>query len=55
MGKLKTGLSCGPPEPDVEFPTLALAELSVERLEPPNPEYLKVHASFCKVLSFCTV
>ena len=43
-----TYLSNGSREPDVEFPTLE--ESSVE---PPNPEYLKVHAAFCKVLHLC--
>jgi hypothetical protein len=35
-------------EVDVEFPTRE--ESSVE---PPNPEYLNVHAAFAKVLHLC--
>jgi hypothetical protein len=41
---LTNGLS----EVDVEFRTLE--ESSVE---PPNPDYLKVHAAFAKVLNLC--
>ena len=41
---LTTGLS----EVDVEFQT---QEESF--VEPPNPEYLKVHAAFAKVLHLC--
>ena len=41
-------LSNGSRERDVEFPTLE--ESSVE---PPNPEYLRVHAAFCKTLHLC--
>ena len=43
-----TCLSNGSREPDVEFPT---QEESF--VEPPNPDYLKVHAAFCKVLHLC--
>ena len=35
-------MSNGLREPDVEFPTL--------EDDPPNPDYIKVHASFAKVL-----
>ena len=45
--KTKT-LSNGLKEMDVEFRTRE--ESSVE---PPNPEYLKVHAAFAKVLHLC--
>ena len=45
--KTKT-LSNGLKEMDVEFRTQE--ESSVE---PPNPEYLKVHAAFAKVLHLC--
>ncbi len=38
-------LTNGSSEEDVEFPTLE--ESSVE---PPNPDYLRVHAAFAKVL-----
>jgi len=41
-------LSDGSSEVDVEFRTLE--ESSVE---PPNPDYLKVHAAFAKVLNIC--
>jgi hypothetical protein len=41
-------LSNGSREPDVEFPTLE--ESSVE---PPNPDFLKIHAAFCKALHLC--
>ncbi|KAH9026718.1 hypothetical protein EDB83DRAFT_1926692 [Lactarius deliciosus] len=41
-------LTNGSREEDVEFPTLE--ESSVE---PPNPDYLKVHAAFAKVLHLC--
>ncbi|KAH8995216.1 hypothetical protein EDB86DRAFT_2829534 [Lactarius hatsudake] len=45
-----TCLSNGLHEVDVEFPTRE--ESSVE---PPNPDYLKVHAAFAKVLHLCGV
>ncbi|KAH9020420.1 hypothetical protein EDB84DRAFT_567917 [Lactarius hengduanensis] len=35
-------------EVDVEFPTLEASSV-----EPPNPEYLKIHAAFAKVLHLC--
>ncbi|KAH8993395.1 hypothetical protein EDB92DRAFT_398703 [Lactarius akahatsu] len=41
-------LTNGSREEDVEFPTLE--ESSVE---PPNPDYLRVHAAFAKVLHLC--
>jgi hypothetical protein len=41
-------LSNGLRKTDVEFPTQE--ESSVE---PPNPDYLKVHAAFAKVLNLC--
>jgi len=41
-------LSNGSSEVDVEFRTLE--ESSVE---PPNPDYLRVHAAFAKVLHLC--
>ncbi|KAH8995218.1 hypothetical protein EDB86DRAFT_2922821 [Lactarius hatsudake] len=43
-GILTNGLRGG----DVEFPTLEESSI-----EPPNPEYLKVHAAFAKVLHLC--
>ncbi|KAH9170892.1 hypothetical protein EDB89DRAFT_1218022 [Lactarius sanguifluus] len=43
-------LTNGSKEEDVEFPTLE--ESSVE---PPNPDYLRVHAAFAKVLHLCGV
>ena len=42
--RLSNGLS----EMDVEFPTLEASSI-----EPPNPEYLKVHAAFARVLHLC--
>ena len=42
--RLSNGLS----EMDVEFRTLEASSV-----EPPNPEYLKVHAAFSKVLHLC--
>ncbi|KAH9168292.1 hypothetical protein EDB89DRAFT_2074118 [Lactarius sanguifluus] len=41
-------LTNGLREGDVEFPTLEESSI-----EPPNPEYLKVHAAFAKVLHLC--
>ena len=41
-------MSNGSSEVDVEFRTLE--ESSVE---PPNPDYLRVHAAFAKVLHLC--
>ncbi|KAH9171033.1 hypothetical protein EDB89DRAFT_1973712 [Lactarius sanguifluus] len=35
-------------EVDVEFPTLEASSV-----EPPNPDYLKIHAAFAKVLHLC--
>jgi hypothetical protein len=39
-------LSNGSREADVEFPTLEKSSV-----EPPNPEYLRVHAALAKVLN----
>ncbi|KAH9012724.1 hypothetical protein EDB85DRAFT_1900150 [Lactarius pseudohatsudake] len=50
MARSYTCLSNGLREVDVEFPTRE--ESSVE---PPNPDYLKVHAAFAKVLHLCGV
>lgn len=33
---------------DVKFPTMEESSI-----EPPNPDYLKVHAAFAKVLNLC--
>ncbi|KAH9003344.1 hypothetical protein EDB86DRAFT_2826509 [Lactarius hatsudake] len=41
-------LGDGSSEADVEFPTV-----EESFVEPPNPEYLKVHAAFAKVLNVC--
>ncbi|KAH9059036.1 hypothetical protein EDB87DRAFT_836873 [Lactarius vividus] len=41
-------LTSGLREVDVEFPTLEESSI-----EPPNPEYLKVHAAFANVLHLC--
>lgn len=41
-------LGDGSSEADVEFPTV-----EESFVEPPNPEYLKVHAAFAKVLNTC--
>ncbi|KAH9051153.1 hypothetical protein EDB83DRAFT_2627678 [Lactarius deliciosus] len=41
-------LGDGSSEADVEFPTV-----EESFVEPPNPEYLKVHAAFAKVLNIC--
>jgi len=48
MTRKATRLSNGSREVDVEFPTRE--ESSVES---PNPDYLKVHAAFAKVLNLC--
>jgi len=48
MSRAGKRLSNGSCEVDVEFRTLE--ESSVE---PPNPDYLKVHAAFAKVLHLC--
>ncbi len=48
MPRGTTRLSNGSREVDVEFRTLE--ESSVE---PPNPDYLKVHAAFAKVMNLC--
>ena len=42
MVRESTCMSNGLREPDVEFPIL--------EDDPPNPDYIKVHASFAKVL-----
>jgi hypothetical protein len=47
MSRQGTALSNGLKEADVEFRT---EEPSVK---PPNPDYLKVHAAFAKVLHLC--
>ena len=47
MSRQRRRLSNGLKEADVEFRT---EEPSVE---PPNPDYLKVHAAFTKVLHLC--
>jgi len=39
-------LSNGSREADVEFPTLS-------SIEPPNPDYIRVHAAFAKVFNLC--
>ncbi len=48
MTRKVSRLSNGSREVDVEFRTLE--EPSVE---PPNPDYLKVHAAFARVLHLC--
>ncbi len=48
MSQAGSFLTNGSSEENVEFPTLE--ESSVE---PPNPDYLRVHAAFAKVLHLC--
>jgi hypothetical protein len=48
MSRAGKRLSNGSHEADVEFPTLEESSI-----EPPNPDYLKVHAAFAKVLHLC--
>ncbi|KAI9466109.1 hypothetical protein BJY52DRAFT_1413613 [Lactarius psammicola] len=48
MPRKSTRLSNGSREVDVEFPPREKSSI-----EPPNPDYLKVHGAFAKVLSLC--